>query len=214
MTAHAIRLLLVDDHPTVLLGLECVLSAAADMEVVGVATTGEEALAAFIRLQPDVVLMDLSMPGEGGLRAMQRVRDVSASAKVLILTSSSDDQTVAEALRSGAAGFVLKDGESSEITQAIRGCARGELPIDPRVTRSLLSQKRTSADVLTLTPREHDVLRLLKHGLANKQIAARLGIRETTVKAHLSSAFHRIGVADRTSAAIWAEHHLDDVRVS
>jgi DNA-binding NarL/FixJ family response regulator len=210
MTYDKIRVLLVDDHPTVLVGLACVLNAAPDVVVVGAERDGEQGLATFQRLLPDVVVLDLSMPGEDGLQVMQRMHDHEPDATVLVLTSSAEDDTVAAALRNGAAGYVLKDSDSTEVVRAVRASARGEIPIDSRVTKSLLRRDPTPDDAVHLTPRERDVLHLVRFGLANKQIAHRLGITQATVKAHLGSAFQRIGVADRTSAALWAQTHLPD----
>jgi DNA-binding NarL/FixJ family response regulator len=208
MTQHNIRVLLVDDHPTVLLGLEYVLNAAPGIEVVGAERDGERAVAAFLRLAPDVVVMDLSMPGEGGLHAMRRIHAHASETTVLVLTSSSDAETVATALHEGANGYVLKDSDSSALARAILSAARGETTIDPRLTPAVVDQAVQRKDAPHLTPRERDVLGLVRFGLANKGIASHLGISETTVKTYLGSAFQRIGVNDRTSAALWAERHL------
>jgi DNA-binding NarL/FixJ family response regulator len=207
MTDLNVRVLMVDDHPTVLLGLTYVLDAHPDIEVVGAERDAERGMESFLRLAPDVVLLDLSMPGEGGLALMRRIHDLEPAATVLVLTSSSEVETVAEVMHAGAAGYVLKDCESGEVVRAVLAAARGEVPVDPRVTRSLLRPVAREQRP-ELTPREYDVLRLVRLGLPNKQIAVRLGIGETTVKTHLSSAFNRIGVADRTSAALWATRHL------
>ncbi|MFL6133060.1 MAG: LuxR C-terminal-related transcriptional regulator, partial [Nocardioidaceae bacterium] len=161
-----------------------------------------------------VVLLDLSMPGEDGLQVMRRMHAHTPGATIVVLTSSSDDHTVATALRSGAAGYVLKDSESSEVVRAVRSAARGEMPIDSRVTRSLLGDSPAPSGPVPLTPRERDVLHLVRLGLPNKQIATRLGISQATVKAHLGSVFQRIGVADRTSAALWAQRYLPGATVS
>jgi DNA-binding NarL/FixJ family response regulator len=205
---HRISVLLVDDHPAVLLGLRSLLDAAPDVVVLGAERDGERALSAFLRLVPEVVVMDLSMPGEDGLRVMQRIHAHSPDTRVLVLTSSTDAKTVTRALRSGANGYVLKHSDPADVLQAVRACARGETPVDPRVRESL---PRPAAHVLS--PREQDVLHLLRQGLANKDIASRLGIGETTVKSHLRHVFERIGVADRTSAALWAHRHLPEVDV-
>jgi DNA-binding NarL/FixJ family response regulator len=210
MIESDIRVLLIDDHPTVLLGLQCVLDGAPGIQVVGAERDGERGLTTFLTSRPDVVVLDLSMPGQSGHEVMQRMLTLVPEAIVLILTSSLDEETVSAALRAGAAGYVLKDTDSSELVRAVRASARGELPIDAKVTRFLLAAPAT-VDASGLTPRECDVLRLVQLGLANKQIAARLGIGETTVKTHLSSAYQRIGVTDRTSAALWANSHLEKV---
>jgi DNA-binding NarL/FixJ family response regulator len=208
MTQHKVRVLLVDDHPTVLLGLEYVLNAAPDIEVVGAERDGQRAMAAFVRLMPEVVVMDLSMPGENGLQVMRQMHAHAPGTSVLVLTSSSDAETVATALREGASGYVLKDSDSSAVASAIRSSARGETPIDSRLAPSLVDQEVERDESPRLTPREREVLELVRLGLANKRIASQLGIRETTVKTYLGSAFQRIGVNDRTSAALWAERHL------
>jgi len=203
-----IGVLLVDDHPAVLLGLQSLLDAAPDVVVLGAERDGERALAAFLRLRPDVVVMDLSMPGEDGLRVMQRIHAESPNTRVLVLTSSTDAKTVTRALRSGANGYVLKHSDPAEVLQAVRACALGETPVDPRVRDAV-----PHGDAPDLSPREQDVLHLLRQGLANRDIATRLGIGETTVKSHLRNVFERIGVADRTSAALWAHRHLPEVDV-
>jgi DNA-binding NarL/FixJ family response regulator len=209
MTPNTIRVLLIDDHPTVLVGLECVLNAASDIVVVGADRDGEQGVNNFLRLAPDVVVLDLSLPGQDGFQVMQRIHGHAPNATVLVLTSSSDDDTVLTALHSGAAGYVLKDSDPSEVVSAVRAAARGDIPIDARVTKSLLRSGGVAPqDPLDLTPREKDVLHYVRLGLANKQIASRLGISETTVKSHLGSVFQRIGVNDRTSAALWAQRHL------
>jgi DNA-binding NarL/FixJ family response regulator len=208
MTQDKVRVLLVDDHPTVLLGLTYVLNSAPDIEVVGAERDGEHAFAAFQRLRPDVVVMDLSMPGEGGLRAMRRIHGHSPDTTVLVLTSCSDADMVATALHEGAGGYVLKDSDSSAVARAIRSSARGETPLDPRLTPPVVERQVAAEDAPHLTPRERDVLQLVRLGLANKRIASQLGISETTVKTYLGNAFQRIGVNDRTSAALWAERHL------
>jgi DNA-binding NarL/FixJ family response regulator len=209
MTRNTTSVLLIDDHPTVLVGLECVLNGASDIVVIGAEPDGEEGIEAFLRLAPDVVVLDLSMPGEDGLHVMQRMHAHAPNATVLVLTSTSDEDTVLTALQNGAAGYVLKDSDPAEVVSAVRAAARGDIPIDARVTRSLLyNNGGVPHDALDLTPREVDVLHCLRLGLANKQIASRLGISETTVKTHLGSAFQRIGVNDRTSAAVWAQRHL------
>jgi DNA-binding NarL/FixJ family response regulator len=203
-----IRVLLVDDHPAVLLGLSSVLNAAPDMVVVGAERDGAQGLAAFLRLRPDVVVLDVSMPGECGLVVMQRILAHNPDTTVLVLTADNDDKTLASALDAGAAGYALKGADSSEVVRAVRMCGRGGRPIDERLRRAALIEQPADAELPELTQRERDVLDLLRQGLANKQIAGHLGIGDSTVKTHLRNAFERIGVSDRTSAAIWAERHL------
>jgi DNA-binding NarL/FixJ family response regulator len=206
--AHVVDVLVVDDHALMRSGLRTMIEAAADMRVVGTAADGAEALAAVARLRPHVVLMDLSMPVMDGAAATRRLAEQHPDVEVLVVTSFSDRDRVVDAVDAGASGYVLKDAEPAELLAAIRATARGESPLDPRVARTLLHARRDSPAVPELTEREREVLALVGRGLANKQIARSLGIRESTVKAHLTNVFQRIGVRDRTSAALWARTHL------
>ncbi len=200
-------LLLIDDHPAILLGLECVFAAEPDLEVVGTVQDSREASEAFRRTDPDLVVLDLSMPGCDGEAVMHGLRSLRPDCRILVLTSSVEPATVQRVVRAGANGYQLKDSPSASLVEAARSVLRGESPIDARVTRSLLAVAEGDSTP-GLTGRECDVLRLVGLGLANKQIAARLGIGVSTVKTHLSSVFQQIGVADRTSAALWARTHL------
>ncbi len=207
-----IRVVLADDHAMVRSGLQQLLGVDADVEVVGVARDGAEAVELVLRHRPDVVLMDLQMPDVDGVTATRQVRAELPDAQVVILTSFSDRERIVAALDAGAVGYLLKDAEPEELLAGIRAAARGESPLHPRAARELLGartdkQQLSSEAAADLTPREVEVLTLVRQGLANKQIARRLGISERTVKAHLTSTFHRIGVADRTQAALWAERN-------
>lgn len=206
-----IRVLLVDDHALVRNGLRAVLDTTADCTVVGEAATGEAAVDLAVALLPDVVVMDLSMPGAGGVVATERLRETVPAARVLVLTTFSDDARVRAALAAGATGYLLKDADPDDVVRAVRAAARDEAPIDPRVARSLLpsapARSRPTRPDPALPPREREVLVRLARGLSNKQIAHELGITERTVKVHVGSVFRRIGVADRTSAALWARDH-------
>jgi DNA-binding NarL/FixJ family response regulator len=203
------RVLLVDDHQLVRAGLAGLVDAAADLTVCGQAANGEEAVARAVETTPDVVLMDLSMPVLDGVEATRRLLHELPTARVVVLTSFADTARVQEALRAGAVGYLLKDSEPATLLAAVRSAAAGSGPIDPRVTAALLEPTRAQDDdAEALSPREREVLELVAQGLANKQIARRLGITERTVKAHVGSLFRRIGVADRTSAALWARDHL------
>lgn len=206
----AIRVLLVDDHPLVRTGLRALIeSAATDIEVVGEAADGNAAVsAADSGVPPDVVLMDLSMPGTDGVAATRDLMTAGFEGAVVVLTSFSDRGRVADALAAGAVGYLLKDSEPGDVLAAIRATAAGHAPLDPRVARVLLPDARRAGAEPGLSVRETEVLGLVAQGLANKQIARRLGISERTVKVHLGSVFRRIGVADRTSAALWAREHL------
>jgi DNA-binding NarL/FixJ family response regulator len=206
-----VRVLLVDDHALVRAGLRAVLDRADDCEVVGEADSGEAALALAAATDPDLVLMDLSMPGMGGVAATAELRTARPGVRVLVLTTFDDDDRVRAALRAGATGYLLKDVAPDALLEAVRAAARDEVPIDPRVARALLpgsdAPRRGDDPVDAIPPRERDVLRGVARGLANKQIAVELGITERTVKAHLGSVFRRISVQDRTSAALWARDH-------
>jgi DNA-binding NarL/FixJ family response regulator len=207
MTSATIRVVIVDDHAMLRAGLEQLLAGEADLEVVGKAADGAEAVALVREVRPDVVLMDLQMPGLDGVEATRQIVGEEL-ADVLVLTSYSDAERIVGALDAGALGYLLKDAEPDEVLRGIRAVARGESPINPRAARELLGARRTTSSAAAdLTPRETEVLELVRQGLANKQIARRLGISERTVKAHLTSAFQRIGVVDRTQAALWAERN-------
>lgn len=202
-----IRLLVVDDHAVVRGGLEQLLATADDIELVGAATNGAEAVDAHARLHPDVTLMDLSMPVVDGIEATRQIIERDADARVVVLTSFSEERKIADALDAGAIGYVLKHAGPDELIGAIRSASEGGVPLDPKVARVLLDRQRTSRAEPVLSPREREVLDAVVEGLANKQIARRLGIAERTVKAHLTNVFQRIGVSDRTQAALWAREH-------
>jgi DNA-binding NarL/FixJ family response regulator len=202
-----IRVVIVDDHAVLRAGLEQLLGGEPDLEVVGTASDGAEAVVLVRELRPDVVLMDLQMTGVDGVSATRQIVGEDL-ADVLVLTSYSDAERIVGALDAGALGYLLKDADPDEVLRGIRAVARGESPINPRAARELLGARRSSSSAAAdLTPREREVLALVRQGLANKQIARRLGISERTVKAHLTSTFQRIGVVDRTQAALWAERN-------
>jgi DNA-binding NarL/FixJ family response regulator len=201
-----IRVLVVDDHAMVRTGLASVLRSGGDIEVVAEAADGRAAVAEAIGTVPDVVLMDLSMPVLDGVGATREVLEAVPGTRVVVLTSFSDRDRVQRALEAGAVGYQLKDAEPEVLLAAVRAAARGHVPIDPRVAGALLPRTGDPADALS--PRERQVLLLVADGLANKQIGRALGITERTVKAHLGNVFRQIGVADRTSAALWARDHL------
>ena len=162
-------------------------------------------------LAPDIVLMDLSMPGTDGIEATRAITAAGGATQVVVLTSFSDKQRILDALDAGAAGYVLKHAEPDELLDAIRAAHEGGSPLDPKAARVLLDRQRTSsASPTKMSEREQEVLRLVAAGLPNKTIARQLGIAERTVKAHLTSIFQRIGVTDRTQAALWARDHLPE----
>ena len=217
--SDTIRVVLVDDHAVVRTGLAQLLSVADAIEVVGTAGDGAEAIRVVHDKAPDVVLMDLQMPGTDGVEATRALQGSGLPTQVLVLTSFSDGDRIVAALDAGAVGYLLKDAEPDEVLAGIRAGSRGESPLHPRAARALLSARRPQSaagddgagtvddPVGVLTDREVEVLSLVRGGLANKQIARRLGITERTVKAHLSSIFQRLDVTDRTQAALWAERH-------
>jgi DNA-binding NarL/FixJ family response regulator len=208
-----IRVVLADDHAVVRRGLAGLLESTDDLEVVGVAKDGREAVDLVREHHPDVAVMDLQMPVLDGVEATRAIVAEDVGTEVLVLTSFSDHARIDAAIEAGAVGYLLKDAEPEVLLDGIRAVARGESPLDPRAARRLLSRaslgaaSSTGMTVPDLSPRETEVLRLVVEGLLNKQIAARLGITERTVKAHLTSAYQRIGVTDRTQAALWAERH-------
>lgn len=205
-----IRVMLVDDHRLVRDGLTTLLAAADDIEVVGTAADGSAVVEAAAACAPDVVLMDLSMPDVDGVAATRLLLAAQPDVRVVALTSFTEDRQVAAALEAGAVGYLLKDTAPDALFDAVRAAHAGHAPIDPRVAGALLPGRRAeSADVSALSAREVEVLRLAAKGLANKQIARTLGISENTVKVHLGNVFRRIGVNDRTSAAMWARDNLD-----
>jgi DNA-binding NarL/FixJ family response regulator len=201
-----VRVLVVDDHAMVRKGLVQLLTVVEGLEVVGEAAEGRSAVQAASELRPDVVLMDLQMPGLDGVGATREIV-AAGTAQVLVLTSFSDAERIVDALDAGAVGYMLKDAEPDDLIEAVRAVARGDSPLHPRVARKLLTARSARPAGPALTAREREVLELVRDGLANKQIARRLGITERTVKAHLTSVFSAIGVSDRTAAALWAERH-------
>jgi DNA-binding NarL/FixJ family response regulator len=205
-----IRVLIVDDHALVREGLERLLNGVDDLEVVGTATDGAEALLVAEAKRPDVVLMDLSMPGMDGAEATRQLSVARPEIKVVVLTSFSDQRRILDVLGAGAAGFVLKDDEPAELAAAIRTVMTGGAPLDPKAARVLLDAQRLPSSAVTVSPREREVLELLMTGLANKQIARRLDITERTVKAHLTSIYQSLGVEGRTQAVLWAKEHLPE----
>ncbi|MGH8990052.1 MAG: response regulator [Acidimicrobiia bacterium] len=209
---RTIRILVVDDHPVVRQGLRAFLDTREGMAVVGEAGDGEAAVAEAARLRPDVILMDLVMPGVDGLTAIGRIRAADPAARILVLTSFSSADQVVPAVRAGAAGYLLKDAAPEEVESAVRAVHRGEARLDPQVTATVLAEMATPAPaagpdekaLATLTPREREVLGLLARGLTNAQLARELVVSEKTVKTHVSSILAKLRLADRTQAALFA----------
>ncbi|WUJ69606.1 response regulator transcription factor [Kribbella soli] len=207
---RVIRVLIADDHAIVRTGLSQLLGTADDIELVGAAGDGAEAATMAAELRPDVVLMDLSMPGTDGISATERIVAASPEVHVLVLTSFSDQARILDALQAGAEGYLLKHSEPEVILAGIREIVSGGSPLDPKAARVLLTNRRSPGPETKLTDREQEVLDMVGAGLPNKTIARRLGISERTVKAHLTNVYQRLGVTDRTQAALWAQRQRRD----
>ena len=207
------RVIICDDQAIVRDGLELLLNLERDIEVVGLAQDGAEAVELVAQHQPDLILMDLKMPGMNGIEATRQIRAHYPEVKVLVLTTYDDDEWVFDAIRAGAAGYLLKDTPRAEVIKAVRGTVAGQSFVDPQVTGKLLrqvaSQQEHPATLITdkLTEREEDVVRLLAKGLTNADIAARLYLSEGTVRNHVSAILAKLGVSDRTQAAVIAIQH-------
>jgi DNA-binding NarL/FixJ family response regulator len=205
--SDVIRIVLVDDHEIVREGLRTLLSEEADLQVVGEAENGAQAIRVCEKLQPDVVLMDLSMPEMNGIAAIQPVKQAAPECQILVVTSFIDDERVRSAIQAGAIGYVMKNVLKSDLLRAIRSAARGEPALNAEAQRILIRQ---SAEPSTppvherLTSREMDVLRLLASGHSNKEIGAVLHLTEGTVKVYVSTILDKLQVADRTQAALYA----------
>ncbi|HEY1523999.1 MAG TPA: response regulator transcription factor [Solirubrobacteraceae bacterium] len=201
-----IRVVIADDHPVVRRALAQLLDNTDELTVVGTASDGSEAVARALEQSPDVVLMDLEMPGQNGIEATQALAAAGSEARVVVLTTFSDRRRILAALDAGAVGYLLKDAEHEEIIRGVLAAAAGDAPLAPRAAREMLEDRaETGPD---LSARELEVLRLVGRGLPNKLIARELEISEKTVKAHLTSVFAQLEVTDRTQAALWAQRHL------
>ena len=202
-----IRVLIAEDHALVRAGLIDLLTNRPDVEVVGEAADGEQAVARAAELRPDVVLMDLSMPHVDGIEATRRIGHEAPGTNVVVLTSFSDRERILQALDAGAVGYLLKDLEPDELHRGILAAARGESPLAPKAAHAVISARAQARPSIELSAREREVLGLVADGLPNKLIARQLEISEKTVKAHLTKIFHAIGVTDRTQAALWAHRN-------
>ncbi|MEV6796630.1 response regulator transcription factor [Streptomyces sp. NPDC051320] len=205
----AIRVLLVDDHQVVRRGLRTFLEIQDDIEVVGEASDGAEGVASAEELRPDVVLMDIKMPGMDGIEALRKLRELANPAKVLVVTSFTEQRTVVPALRAGASGYVYKDVDPGALAGAIRSVHAGHVLLQPEVAGVLLSQEPGGGQGRggTLTEREREVLGLIADGRSNREIARALVLSEKTVKTHVSNILMKLDLADRTQAALWAVRH-------
>jgi DNA-binding NarL/FixJ family response regulator len=200
-----IRVLIADDHPVVRQGLRTYLELQPDIVIAGEAGGGFEAAAQAERLRPDVVLLDMVMPEGDGLDALRRIRAGSGAPRVVVLTSFPADDRVLDAMRAGAAGYLLKDAQPAELLAAIRSAHTGGAPLHPDAAARLVGElRRPSASAVELTAREREVLTLIARGMPNKAIAARLSLAEKTVKAHVSAILRKLDVTDRTQAALRA----------
>jgi len=199
-----IRLLLVDDHAVVRQGLRMFLSLDPDFEIVGEAADGNAALKLARELQPDVVLMDLLMPGMDGIEATGILRKEMPDIEVIALTSVLEDSSVVGAIRAGAIGYLLKDTEANELIRSIKAAAEGQVQLSPQAAARLMREVRAPESPEALTERETEVLRLLAQGQSNKEVARALSIGEKTVKTHVSSILGKLNVSSRTQAALYA----------
>jgi DNA-binding NarL/FixJ family response regulator len=209
-----IRILIVDDHEIVREGLQTLLSEEADFEVVGTAGDGAAAVALAETKTPDVIIMDLVMPGLDGIEATRRILGDNPQAHVVVLTTFADDQHVREAIQAGAIGYLLKDVLKADLLRALRDAAMGRPSLHPEVQQHLMREvagKRSSQEQAplhaNLTEREIGILRLIAEGRSNKEIAATLHLTEGTIKGYVSTIFDKLGVADRTQAALYAVKH-------
>lgn len=210
MAEDKILVLLVDDHQVVRRGLRTFLEVQSDIEVVGEAADGDEGVRQAQRLRPDVVLMDLKMPGADGVAALRKLRETGNPARVLIVTSFTEQRTVVPALRAGAAGYVYKDIDPEALAGAIRSVHAGHVLLQPEVAGMLLSQEEAYGGQSrggALTDREREVLSLIADGRSNREIARALVLSEKTVKTHVSNILMKLDVTDRTQAALWAVRH-------
>jgi DNA-binding NarL/FixJ family response regulator len=201
-----IRILLVDDHPVVRMGLRGMLDAEPDLTVVGEASSGTEGVDRALALTPDIVLMDLRMPGGDGVEATGRILSAVPGARVMVLTTYESDRDILRAIEAGASGYLLKDASPAELADAVRAAARGETVLAPSVASTLVRQVRSPAPP-ALSARETEVLKLVAAGLTNADIGKRLFISEATVKTHLLRIFNKLDVTDRTAAVTTAMRH-------
>lgn len=199
-----IRILIVDDHTVVRQGLHMFLGLEEDLEIVGEARDGAQAVELARKLTPDVVLMDLLMPVMDGIQATKLIRQELPDTEVIAVTSVLEDEMVVGAIRAGAIGYLLKDAEAAELIKAIRAAADGQVQLSPQVATRLLREVRAPESPETLTEREIEVLRLLARGQSNKEIAKNLFIAEKTVKTHISNILGKLDVPSRTQAALYA----------
>ncbi len=212
-----IKVLLVDDQSLIRQGLRALLELEPDLEIVGEAENGEQAINFVAQFQPDVILLDIRMPIMDGVAATQEIQKRFAKTKILVLTTFDDDEYVSAALKNGAMGYLLKDTPSEELAVAIRAVHKGYTHLGPGIVKKLLTQfshvaptqsPPVPSSLTELTPREKEVLRLIATGASNREIAQELYISEGTVKNHVTNILNRLNLRDRTQAAIWANTYL------
>ncbi|KKJ98217.1 two-component system response regulator NarL [Pseudomonas sp. NP21570] len=203
------RILLVDDHPMMRRGLRDLLELEDDLEMVGEVGNGEDAIRLAQEIEPDLILMDLNMPGIDGLETTRRMRDADIDARIIMFTVSDEQSHVLEALRNGADGYLLKDMDAEQLIEQIRIAATGRMALSPELTQVLAEAIRVrpkptgQVQFSSLTKREKEVLRLIAKGQSNKMIARKLGITEGTVKVHVKNLLHKLGLRSRVEAAVW-----------
>lgn len=211
MTAELIRVLIADDHPIVRQGLEIVINSQTDMTLIGQATDGNEAVILCRALKPDVVVMDLKMPVMNGLAAISEIKKSDPKIPILLLTSFTDDEMVISAIQLGVNGVILKDSQPDQLLSAIREVNHGENYLDPSVARNLMTKIQHSATLARpdhlLTNREIDVLKCLVQGMSNREIASKLSISTRTVTTHVRNILDKLGLSNRTQAALYAVEH-------
>jgi two-component system response regulator NreC len=208
----AVDILLADDHGVLRAGLRALLNAEPDLSVVGEAATGDEALQLAAELQPDIVLLDLNMPGPGGIEVTRRLSEVLSETRVLVLTVHEDEGLLREAIDAGASGYIIKRAVETELINAIRAVARGEMYIHPSMTRALFHEPAKRTKTLSgvhesLTPRETDVLRLIVRGYTNRQAAEELGLSVRTIETHRANLMGKLGLKSRVELVRWAAAH-------
>ncbi|MCE1252205.1 MAG: response regulator transcription factor [Anaerolineae bacterium] len=209
MTDHPIRIIIADDHTVVREGLAAILGAQNDMELVGVATDGLEAVDLTTKFKPDVILMDMVMPRMDGLTAIQTIKAAYPEAHILVLTSFADDERVFPAIKAGAMGYLLKDTPREELIQAVRNVAQGFISLHPSIARRIIREinqpvESPTQPAITLTEREMETLRLIARGMSNQEMASSMGIHENTVAKYVSAVLSKLQLANRTQAALYA----------
>lgn len=200
----AIRILIVDDHAVVRQGLRMFLDLDSELEIIGEAENGQQAVKLAHELQPDVILMDLLMPVMNGIDAITTIKPALPQIEIIALTSVLEDSSVVGAVRAGATGYLLKDTQADELIRAIKAAAEGQVQLSPQAAARLMREVRAPESPEALTERETEVLRLIALGKSNKEIALALTIGEKTVKTHVSNILSKLGVASRTQAALYA----------